>query len=169
MWPESQTSDFVLTITSAPSCNTSHAALPQREHPHQPRCPWSTLQRPEDVHEFLQCLHDIFMTKIRSLNGSLRYVAMDDHYGGSLPNFWTFQNLRSITQRAAGHGNAQEGCCSAHSMFGEWRLEQRGMFEIPVKWHILQHSQITVSPNSQMCESSLKLQLHSPINIPKGC
>ena len=77
---------------------------------------------------------------------------MDDRYGGRLQNFWTFQNLRSTTQHAAGHGNAGEGCCSARSMFGEWRLEQRGMFEIPITWHILKHSQITVSPNSQMCE-----------------
>ena len=81
---------------------------------------------------------------------------MDDCYGGRLRNFWTFQNLRSIMRRAAGHGNAGEGCCSAHSMFGEWRLEQRRMFEIPVTWHILKHSQITVSPNSQMCERSLR-------------
>ena len=33
-----------------------------------------------------------------------------------------------------------------------WQLEQRRMFEIPVTWHILEHSQITVSPNSQMCD-----------------
>ena len=31
-------------------------------------------------------------------------------------------------------------------------LEQRWMFDIPVTWHILEHSQITISPNSQMCE-----------------
>ena len=47
------------------------AALPYRKHPHRPRCPCGTLQRPEDVHEFLQCLHDIFTTTTRSLNSSL--------------------------------------------------------------------------------------------------
>ena len=81
---------------------------------------------------------------------------MDDRCGGRLRIFWTFQNLHSITRHAAGHGNVGEGCCSAHSMFGKWRLEQRGMFEIPVTWHILKHSQITVSPNSQMCERGFR-------------
>ena len=31
--------------------------------------------------------------------------------------------------------------------------------EIPVTWHILKHSQIIVSPNSQMCERGLRREL----------
>ena len=81
---------------------------------------------------------------------------MEDRYGGRLQNFWTFQNLRSIMRRSAGHGNTTEGCRSEPSMFGEWRLEQRRMLEIPATWHILEHSQIAVSPNSQMCERGFK-------------
>ena len=46
------------------------------------------------------------------------------------------------------------------------------MFEILVTWHILKHSQITVSPNSQMCESGFKAGmgniLSSPCRVEEG-
>ena len=133
----------------APSCNTSRAALPRRKHLHRPRCPWGTLQRPEDVHEFLQCLHNIFAIKTRSLNGFLREAGMDDRYGRQAAK------LLNTSKPSQHHATCSRSWQCRRGLL-QWQLEQRGMFEIPITWHILKHSQITVSPYSQMCERDFR-------------